>query len=88
MKTKSVILKNQSGQGVVEAVLLIATLLFVSTFVAREFKSNELVSKIVKGPWLALSGMISSGTWKPPAEAAALHPLASPRPASLEGTRP
>lgn len=78
---------GQSGQGVLEAILIISALFFVVSFVASEMKSNETVSKLVKGPWQALSGMISYGVWQPPAQAAALHPLKN-RVASQEGEAP
>jgi len=68
-------LRNQRGQGVVEAVLIVAALFFITSFVSRYFQSEQIVSGIVKGPWNALSGMISYGSWQPPAQAAAEHPV-------------
>jgi hypothetical protein len=71
-------LRDQRGQGVVEAVLVIAALFFISSMVSRYFQSEQIVSGIVKGPWNALSGMISYGSWQPPDQAAAVHPISRP----------
>jgi hypothetical protein len=71
-------LRNQRGQGVVEAVLIIAALFFVTSFVSRYFQSEQIVSNLVKGPWNALSGMISYGSWQAPDQAAADHPISRP----------
>ena len=88
MKNSLKILKNSSGQMVVESVLIIALLLGFATVIAREFKDDEVISKLVQGPWLALSGMIQNGVWVEPKKSMLLHPNHMHRHISREGSDP
>jgi hypothetical protein len=57
-------LKKQTGQAIIEAVLLIAVLFGIVSFIAKEFKDDEIVKSLVSGPWLAISSMIANGNWQ------------------------
>ncbi len=60
------ILKNQRGQFVIEAVLLMIVMLGLVTAFIRTARETEILSKIVETPWEKTSGMIESGNWNPP----------------------
>ncbi|MBE8221288.1 MAG: hypothetical protein HAW60_01005 [Bdellovibrionales bacterium] len=54
------ILKN-SGQAVVESILLMSILFGVFVFVAGEFKKRKLVSKLISKPWKKIDNVIRYG---------------------------
>ena len=64
------ILKNQQGQSIVEAVLLMVVLVGVATLVTTQLKENEVASKLVSTPWEKLDNMIRYGTWEVDRDAA------------------
>ncbi len=68
------VVKNNKGQTVVEAVLLIAVFVLVATTVSRQFRDNQLLARVISGPWDSLSGMIQNGVWSPPSESDVSHP--------------
>ena len=70
-------LKNQGGQLVVEAVLLMSLLLFISYFVQTSLRETQFAQRLVAKPWEKLQGMIECGTWQ--ACGAGLHPNARSR---------
>lgn len=57
-------LKAQSGQVVIETVLLIALLVGLSMFLTKALRDYELPKKLVLEPWGRLDGMIQCGTWQ------------------------
>ncbi len=63
-------LKTQSGQAIVEAILIMVVFFGITSLVASQFKDNELIKNLVSGPWVAISSMISNGSW----ETNVLHP--------------
>lgn len=82
------IVRQQKGQGTLEAVLIIATLVFLSGLVANKFKENELLAQLVSGPWQRIAGMLQNGVWIAPAKGMALHPNNASRHISLKGDEP
>lgn len=71
---KKSLLQSQSGQAILESVLIM-TILFGFTFMAAQFfKGEELVKQLITGPFANLSGMLQNGVWQPPAVGAASHP--------------
>lgn len=56
-------LKNQGGQLIVEAVLLMALTVGVSLVVTKYLEQNKFAQKLVSKPWTVLSGMIECGVW-------------------------
>jgi hypothetical protein len=73
-KNSSFFLRNQKGQFVIEAVLLMV--LSVSLLMAglKLLKDNKVVSNLIDGPWERVAGMIESGSWQEPGAAAKDHP--------------
>lgn len=57
-------LKNQSGQGTVEMVLLMAIVVGISIAVTNYLQSSGFAQKLFGDPWSKLSGMIECGTWE------------------------
>lgn len=78
-------LNNQSGQFVVEAILIMVILFGVTLSIAAAFKQNSLFAGIIKAPWQNMAGMIQNGAWAPPAASMALHPSQHNRHRSLRG---
>ena len=72
-------LRSQQGQLVVEAVLLMVVLFGVTLATAKYFKSDELLKKLVSGPWQSLAGMLQNGVWGTPDATNAVHPNAHTR---------
>lgn len=56
--------KNQSGQLVVEAILLMIVLLGMSFLVSQYLKDSQFAKKLTAEPWARLTGMIECGTWQ------------------------
>ena len=56
-------LTNQKGQGVVEAVLLLALLVSISMLVTKELQDRKFAQKLFGEPWNRLSGMVECGVW-------------------------
>ena len=56
-------LKNQGGQLMVEAVLLLALTVSFSVMVTKYLQDSQFAQKLVAKPWSTLSGMIECGVW-------------------------
>jgi hypothetical protein len=56
-------LQNQSGQLVVEAVLLLALLVGISMLVTSRLKRSNFAQNLVTSPWEKMSGMVECGNW-------------------------
>lgn len=78
-------LNNQSGQAIVESVLIIVIFLTVSFAVTKFFKDNEVLKGLVTTPFGSLAGMLQNGAWGPPARTNLIHPAAHARHVSLQG---
>lgn len=65
---------NQSGQMVVEMILILTLLFGFTVFVAAQFRQQEYFKAIVSGPWLKLAGMMQNGVWDTPEKSKDLHP--------------
>lgn len=65
--------KHQSGQVIVEAVLMMTLMFGAVYFISQEFKSKNFIAQLVSGPWLSISGMIQNGVWGPPSETTLQH---------------
>jgi hypothetical protein len=75
--------KNKKGQVTVEAVLIMVVLVGFVTLLSKTFQSEELLLKLVQGPWKNLDGMIQNGVWGTPQKTIANHPNDHERHASL-----
>lgn len=80
--------KNQKGQAITEAVLIMVVFLGVTFLVANYFKDEEIVAGLIKKPWQSISGMIQNGVWEEPTAGGPKHPSTYMRHVSLEGEAP
>ena len=81
-------LKNQRGQSIVEAVLILVIVLGIAMGISAAFRQNELLSSMVSGPWQRLSGLLQNGSWVPPNQGMAYHPNNFNRHISYRGDSP
>lgn len=65
MKNRS----QQSGQAIVEAVLILSLIVMVSAYVFNELQSRQILSKMIVSPWEKMNLMIEYGDWNNP-----IHP--------------
>ena len=79
-------LRSQSGQMIIESILIMAILLGVTTMTTRYLRDNETIAQLITGPWDMLAGMIQNGVWAPQDKAKVLHPNFQGRGASLQGS--
>jgi len=78
-------LRNQSGQFIVEAILLMTLLLGVTISIAKYFKDKSIVAQVISAPWKSLAGMIQNGMWASASASMEMHPNNHNRHTSLEG---
>jgi hypothetical protein len=81
------LLKSESGQFITEAVLILVTLMAISALVANHFKQNEVFKKLIKGPWVQLSGVLQNGVWASPEDGGVSHPNATIRHIVIQGDK-
>ena len=78
------VLNNQSGQAMVEMVLLAAMGVMLTMTVSSLLRSSDFASNLVAKPWNNLSGMIECGVWAPCGnQNPGMHPATSERTLSL-----
>ena len=80
-------LRNQNGQQIVEAVLLIVVFVGFATLVASFFNKNEILKELIGGPFQNLAGVMQNGVWAPRAKGAARHPTMHWRHLVVQGER-
>lgn len=56
-------IQNQSGQGTLEMVLIMAVIVSATIFISNILEENQYAQKLFGQPWGTLSGMIECGTW-------------------------
>lgn len=83
MKTSS--RNGQSGQMIIEAVLIIALLFAFTAIVASFFRNEEVFKRLITGPWTNLAGMLQNGVWQPPEDGAVAHPSGHGRHVVIQG---
>lgn len=66
--------KNQKGQVLVEAVLLLVLVVGMWSVFAKFAKQKKWFENLISGPWQTMSGMIETGVWQPPAQSRGKHP--------------
>jgi hypothetical protein len=67
-------LSSQKGQMVTETILILVLFMGVTFTIANYFKNEEVLKKLISGPWLNLSGMLQNGVWGTPDATADSHP--------------
>jgi hypothetical protein len=65
---------NHRGQILIESVLMMVVLLGLLFTGTRMLRDNEVIAKLISGPWILIAGMVENGQWKPVAQARANHP--------------
>lgn len=68
------VVNNQSGQMIIEYILLTVITIGIAIFVSSSFRSNEFLAQMVSAPWRSLAGMIQNGSWGDPESTMANHP--------------
>ena len=82
------ILKNNRGQNVIEMVLITGVTLMVAVLVMTTLRKEQIVGKLVDGPWEIMSGMIENGVWGTRQKTVKFHPNYLTRHVSLEAEKP
>lgn len=82
-------IKNQSGQIVVENLLLLVLMVGITSLAFKTLRQQEVVRSLLGAPWGKLSGMIQCGTWSKLENgqrscAAGNHPMSRDRNISLK----
>lgn len=72
--SKTRLLKNERGQFVVEAVLLMVLSIGLLSLGLRTLRNGDMLGNFISGPWERVAGMIESGSWEAPDAAAKKHP--------------
>lgn len=67
-------LRGQGGQAITEAVLIIVVLFGFTFMVANYLKKEEVLKRLITGPFTYLSGMLQNGVWAPADKGAEMHP--------------
>lgn len=67
-------LMQQSGQAVIEAVLIMTLVFGLAVFFNTRFRNSGIIGSLTAGPWGAIAGMMSNGVWKSEREGRELHP--------------
>ena len=79
-------MRNERGQMVVEAVLLIVVFFGVLQIVSQSFKDNELIREIVETPYNKIKNMAQNGNWiTDPQDSMYNHPMHLRRHISTQG---
>jgi len=65
---------NQRGQAIAEAVLIIVMLVGFTFAVASYFKNEEVLRRLITGPFSHLAGMLQNGVWAPAERGSPDHP--------------
>lgn len=76
---------NERGQLTIEAILLMCIFVSISIYVSRYARAEQLVAKVVEGPWLPIRGMIENGVWATGEKAKGQHPSMKRRHSSNQG---
>ena len=66
---------SQSGQLILEAVLLMVIFVGVVMAIKNQFSEKNLIGALAAGPWASISKMMSDGTWDKTKSEGESHPL-------------
>jgi hypothetical protein len=78
-----VVMNNQRGQLVVEAILLMTVLLGITMAVSSFLQKNKIAQNLTFDPWSHLSSMIECGSWSS-CRTLGVHPSTADRGLSLK----
>jgi len=78
-------IRSQRGQMMIEGVLIMVVLMGMTLLVARYFKDQELLKKLISGPWVSLAGLLQNGVWLPKDRGTLSHPNGHTRHITIQG---
>lgn len=78
------LVRNNRGQFLIETVLLMVLTIGLFIGASNFLRDKKILSKMIGGPWLKVSGMIEAGIWDAPDQARAKHPNQIDRSLSLK----
>jgi hypothetical protein len=55
--------KSQSGQAIIEFILITTVLVGIAAFVSNHLRENHIISSLIATPWQGLSNVIEHGVW-------------------------
>ena len=58
--------KGQEGQLLIEGLLLLCVMVFITISLSRLLKDNDLIPGLITKPWARVAGMAETGTWSEP----------------------
>lgn len=67
-------LRSNSGQFVVEAVLLMIVTISLIIYATKYARDNHWMANLIAGPWKKVAGMLETGVWEDPSTAKGKHP--------------
>lgn len=82
--------RRQSGQVIIEYILLMVVLIGVFTAIVDFLKDQGFATKFTQDPWARLNGMIQCGSWVPcgvSTPASGVHPNTANRVLTLDPKR-
>jgi len=65
---------SQSGQLIIEAILIMVLVLGITILLQNQFRDRNIIGSLVAGPWGAVAGMMSNGVWKSERDGRVIHP--------------
>lgn len=66
---------SESGQFILEGVLLMILFVGVAMAIKNQFSEKNLIGALAAGPWASVSKMMSDGTWDKTKSEGESHPL-------------
>jgi hypothetical protein len=81
-------LKNQRGQFIIEAVLMMIVFMGILALVTSWFRSQGVLGQLVQTPWTNLAGMLQNGEWAARDKGTIYHPSQHNRHITIQGDSP
>jgi hypothetical protein len=78
-------LRNESGQMVLEYILIAVIFTGITVMTTQFFQDNEILRTLVAKPWQSLAGMVQNGDWGTPENTMNVHPNGFRMHASVRG---
>lgn len=81
-------MNRERGQMTIEAILILTLLLSTVFAGTRIIRDQQVLSRMVSGPWSYMAGMIENGFWAPAQAGKGKHPNHITRHGSPQGDVP
>ncbi|MFP5518335.1 MAG: hypothetical protein ACLGGX_00400 [Bdellovibrionia bacterium] len=66
--------KNSRGQFAIETILIMLIMVSALLWTTNMIREEQLLAKLIGGPWAKVNGMIECGSWAPQKDACQNHP--------------